>query len=86
MIFYNEITQRAMFGILSRKVKIMHYDDEWEKYHGQYDKTQEANAARENMILKLSVDEKINIMFDSFLRTKENYQVIELAKRYCEKE
>lgn len=64
----------------------MHYDDEWEKYHGQYDKTQEANAARENMILKLSVDEKINIMFDSFLRTKENYQVIELAKRYCEKE
>lgn len=65
----------------------MHYDDEWEKYYGQYyDKTQEANAAREKMILELSVDEKINIMFDDFLRSKENYQVIGLAKRYCEKE
>ena len=51
-----------------------------------YDKTQEANAAREKMILELSAEEKINIMFDDFLRSKENYQVIELAKRYCEKE
>ena len=64
----------------------MHYDDEWEKYYGKYDKTQEANAAREKMILELSVEEKINIMFDDFLWSKENYQVIGLAKRYCEKE
>lgn len=64
----------------------MHYEDEWEKYYGRYDKTQEANAAREKMILELSAEEKINIMFDDFLRSKENYQVIELDKRYCEKE
>ncbi len=64
----------------------MHYEDEWEKYYGRDDKTQEANAAREKMILELSAEEKINIMFDDFLRSKENYQVIELAKRYCEKE
>ena len=48
----------------------MHYDDEWEKYYGKYDKTQEANAAREKMILELSVEEKINIMFDDFCGQK----------------
>ena len=61
----------------------MHYDDEWEKYYGQYDKTQEANTAREKMILELSVEEKISIMFDDFLRSKEDYHVMNLAKRHC---
>lgn len=48
----------------------MHYEDEWEKYYGGYDKTQEANAAREKMILELSAEEIINIMFDYFFTVK----------------
>lgn len=38
------------------------------------------------MILELPMEIKFKIMFDNFLRSKENYQVIELAKKYCEKE
>lgn len=61
----------------------MHYDKEWEKYYGQYDNKQEAKAAKEKMISELSIEEKTNIMFDDFLRSKENNQVIGLAQRYC---
>jgi len=62
----------------------MHYNYEWEKYYGKYDITQDANAAREKMMLELSMEEKISIMFDDFLRSKEDYHVINLAKRHCE--
>lgn len=64
----------------------MHYDKEWEERYGQYDRTQEVNLARKRIMEELSTAQKIDIMFEDFLWSKENYQVIGLARRYCKEE
>lgn len=60
----------------------MHYEKEWEERYGQYDRTQEVNLARKRMMEELSVEQKVNIMFNDFLWSKENYQVIGFFERY----
>lgn len=64
----------------------MHYEKEWEKRYVQCDNTIEVYEAREKLENQLSMEDKVDIMFEHFLRTLGHLEILEMAEKYCDKE
>ncbi len=60
-----------------------HYDDEYDKMHEQeYQRKAEANRCQKDL-MNLPHNQMVKIMFEGYLKTLHDNDIIEISKKYC---